>query len=204
MTPVHTVTPLDPRQDESGLKTFPLTITAYDKSEFDQESLQSLCLYQIQAIADIDKDSSAPLTVDHIKTEPTGADGGVLDTNTDDQLLLSVNPSEQHEGETEPNHLSMKNRPSRKSTELIDQIHTEEKPYQCQFCGRKFCQNSDLVNHMRIHTGERPYQCQECKKSFAQKGNLVVHMRKHRRETISVSISSCSEVFECITVAAVC
>ncbi|XP_056221328.1 zinc finger protein 84-like [Seriola aureovittata] len=203
---------LDPRQDESGLKTFPLTITAYDKSEFDQESLQPLCLYQIQAIADIDKDSSAPLTVDHIKTEPTGADGGVLHTNTDDQLLLSVNPSEQHEGETEPNHL----RPSRKSTELIDQfeagtaqkpykcpcctkcfsltktlirharIHTEEKPYQCQFCGRNFCQKSDLVNHMRIHTGERPYQCQECKKSFAQKGNLVVHMRKHRRETISV------------------
>ncbi|XP_018522031.1 zinc finger protein 70 [Lates calcarifer] len=211
MTPVSKMEEeLDLRQDESGIKTFPLTITPYDRSEFDQESLQPLCLYQIQTVADIDKDSSVALTVDHINTEP------IADANTDDQLLLSVNAGEQGEGEIGPNHLSIKNilprRPSGKSTELVVQfeagtaqkpykcpcctkcfsltktlvrhvrIHTEDKPYQCQFCGRNFCQKSDLVNHTRIHTGERPYQCQECNKSFAQKGNLVVHMRKHTGE----------------------
>ncbi|XP_035521196.1 zinc finger protein 569-like [Morone saxatilis] len=201
---------LDSRQDESGINTFPLplTITPYDKNEFDQESLQPLCLYQIQTVADIDKDTPAVVPVDHIKTELAGADGGVSDDPTDDRPLLSVN-----QGETEPKHLNVKNilprRPSANSTELIVQfeagtaqkpykcpcctkcfsltktlirhvkIHTEDKPYQCQFCGRNFCQKSDLVNHTRIHTGERPYQCQECHKSFAQKGNLVVHMRKH-------------------------
>ncbi|KAG7226585.1 hypothetical protein INR49_003742 [Caranx melampygus] len=68
VTPViKTEEELHQTQDESGIKTFPLTITPYDKSEFDQESLQPLCLYQIQAVADIDKDSSAALLVDHIK-----------------------------------------------------------------------------------------------------------------------------------------
>lgn len=212
VTPViKTEEELHQTQDESGIKTFPLTITPYDKSEFDQESLQPLCLYQIQAVADIDKDSSAALLVDHIKTEPAGSDGGV----SDDQPQEPRNPGEPHRADTEPNRLGVKNilprRPSGKTTELIVQfeagtaqkpykcpccakcfsltktlirharIHTEDKPYLCQFCGRNFCQKSDLVNHTRIHTGERPYQCPECTKSFAQKGNLVVHMRKHTR-----------------------
>ncbi|XP_044192842.1 zinc finger protein 2-like [Thunnus albacares] len=201
---------LDSRQEEAdGIKTFPLTITPYDKSEFDQESLQPLCLYQIQTVADIDK-HSATVPVDHIKTEPTAADGGTSDTTADHQLLLSVNPGEQGEAESITNILP--ERASKKSTELVVQfeagtaqkpykcpccskcfsltktlirhvkIHTEDKAYQCQFCGRNFCQKSDLVNHTRIHTGERPYQCQQCHKSFVQKGNLVVHMRKHTGE----------------------
>ncbi|XP_040923308.1 zinc finger protein 883-like [Toxotes jaculatrix] len=207
MTPASKMSEeLDPRQDDSGVKTFPLTFTPYDRSEFDQESLQPLCLYQIQTVADIDQDSSITLTVDHVKTEPNGADGGASDTSADDPLLRSVNP-----GETEPNHLSVR-RPSGKPAELMVhvedgtarkpykcpccnkcfsltktlirhvRIHTKDKLYQCQFCGRNFCQKSDLVNHTRIHTGERPYQCHECNKSFAQKGNLVVHMRKHTGE----------------------
>ncbi|XP_042364060.1 zinc finger protein 569-like [Plectropomus leopardus] len=207
--PIKIEEELDCRQDESGIKTFPLTITPFDKSEFDQESLQPLCLYQIQTVADIDKDSSAVM-VEHIKTEPVGADCGVSGRTTDDQLLL---PDQQGDGKTEPRHPNIEDilprRPLGKSTELIIQfeagtaqkpykcpcctkcfsltktlirhvrIHTEDKAYQCQYCGRNFCQKSDLVNHTRIHTGERPYQCQECHKSFAQKGNLVVHMRKH-------------------------
>ncbi|XP_008284732.1 zinc finger protein 569-like [Stegastes partitus] len=201
---------LEQRQDEAGVKAFPLAVTPYDKSEFDQESLQPLCLYQIQTVADIDKDSSAVFAVDHIKTE-TGPDSGA-----DEQRLLSVSPAEKEAEDRQPKHLTVRNilprRPSGKSPELIIQfeagtaqkpykcpcctkcfsltktlirhikIHTEDKPYQCQFCGRNFCQKSDLVNHTRIHTGERPYQCQECNKSFAQKGNLVVHMRKHTGE----------------------
>lgn len=207
----RSVTPsrkLDSRQEEGdGIKTFPLTITPCDKSEFDQESLQPLCLYQIQTVADIDKDCSATVPVDHIKTEAAAADSGASDTTADHQLLLSVNPGEQGEAES-----ILPRSASGKSTELVVQfeagtaqkpykcpccskcfsltktlirhvkIHTEDKPYQCQFCGRNFCQKSDLVNHTRIHTGERPYQCQQCHKSFAQKGNLVVHMRKHTGE----------------------
>ncbi|XP_074475740.1 uncharacterized protein LOC141758344 [Sebastes fasciatus] len=179
---------LDCRQDESDIKTFPFTIAPYDKSEFDQESLQPLCLYQIQTVADIDKDSSAAVTVDHIKTEPAGADVGVSDSTTEDQLLLSVNPSEQGDGETEPQHLNITNilpqRPSGKPTELIVQFEagTAQKPYKCPCCTKCFSLTKTLARHIRIHTEDKPYQCQFCGRNFCQKSDLVNHTRIHTGE----------------------
>ncbi|CAK6966785.1 zinc finger protein ZFP2-like [Scomber scombrus] len=194
-------------KEAGGVKMFPLTIAPYDKSEFEQESLQPLCLYQIQTVADIDKHSSATVPAPHIKTEPAVADSGASDTaSTDHQLLLCGATNQDEEAES-----ILQSRASRKPAELVVQleagaqkpykcpccskcfsltktlirhvkIHTEDKAYRCQFCGRNFCQKSDLVNHTRIHTGERPYQCKHCHKSFVQKGNLVVHMRKHTGE----------------------
>lgn len=180
---------LDSRQDESGIKTFPLNITPYDKSEFDQESLQPLCLYQIQTIPDIDKDSAAAaVQVDNIKTEPARADGGVSDSTTDDQMLLSVNPGEQCEGETEPKHLNIQNilprRPSGKSTELIIQFEegTAQKPYKCPCCTKCFSLTKTLIRHVKIHTEDKPYQCQFCGRNFCQKSDLVNHTRIHTGE----------------------
>ncbi|XP_049916247.1 zinc finger protein 37 homolog [Epinephelus moara] len=178
---------LDCRQDNSGIKTFPLTITPFDKSEFDQESLQPLCLYQIQTVADIDKDSSA-VTVDHIKTEPAEADGGISDSTTEDQLTLSVKSGEQAEGETEPKHINIKNilprRPSGKSTELIIQFEagTAQKPYKCPCCTKCFSLTKTLIRHVRIHTEDKSYQCQFCGRNFCQKSDLVNHTRIHTGE----------------------
>jgi uncharacterized Zn-finger protein len=38
-------------------------------------------------------------------------------------------------------------------------LHTKEKPYMCNVCGKTMSMQSHLVQHMRIHTGERPYKC---------------------------------------------
>ncbi|XP_053270161.1 zinc finger protein 664 [Pleuronectes platessa] len=176
------------RSVESNVKTFPLTITPYDRSEFEQESLQPLCLYQIQTVADIDKEFSAALPVDHIKTEPTGAHDGVSGTNTDKRLLLSVNPGEQSDVGTEPNHLRIKlsspRRLTGKSTELMMQFEagTAQKPYKCPCCTKCFSLTKTLIRHVRIHTEEKPYQCQFCGRNFCQKSDLVNHTRIHTGE----------------------
>ena len=61
--------------------------------------------------------------------------------------------------------------------------HLGKNPFKCNICGKTFCQNSHLINHVSaVHKLEKPHQCDICFTSFAHKGSLTGHRRLHTGE----------------------
>lgn len=58
---------------------------------------------------------------------------------------------------------------------------TGERPYMCTYegCGRTFTEHSSLRKHKLIHTGEKPYVCEICGKTFSQSGSRNAHQKRH-------------------------
>ena len=52
--------------------------------------------------------------------------------------------------------------------------------HQCGFCEKRFFTMSDCRRHERIHTGEKPFKCDVCGRTFNQKSNMENHrMQQH-------------------------
>ncbi|XKL65074.1 hypothetical protein PGB90_005160 [Kerria lacca] len=60
-------------------------------------------------------------------------------------------------------------------------VDNEEKNKECDFCGKKFRFQSNLVVHRRAHTGEKPYKCSVCNHACTQSSKLKRHMKIHKK-----------------------
>ncbi|XP_058453697.1 zinc finger protein 836-like [Malaya genurostris] len=64
-------------------------------------------------------------------------------------------------------------------------VHTGAKPYPCRFCERAFAHFTDRKRHeMSTHTGERPFQCPHCPAAYIRNRELAIHMQKHTEDNV--------------------
>ena len=58
-------------------------------------------------------------------------------------------------------------------------IHSKDKPFKCEECGKGFCQSRSLAVHKILHSEAYSHKCPICKHTFPQRSSCKTHLLTH-------------------------
>jgi hypothetical protein len=70
----------------------------------------------------------------------------------------------------------------------MDTLGNKKQPSTCNICSKELSSKQNLKHHMNIHTGERPFQCNfsGCSAAYKHASQLSNHKAIHKPPTIKV------------------
>ena len=73
-------------------------------------------------------------------------------------------------------------------------MHPGVKPFACDTCEKRFDRKENLMRHVRIHTGDRRYVCNYCGKGYTDPSGLKKHVINKHNDGPKFTCEHCSTV----------
>ncbi len=112
---------------------------------------------------------------------------GPLDVNHNKQLSNKrlVHYTYENQKTSDPKHVT--DETCATTISVLDSVEERRHRFHCRFCNKPYHWRSHWKAHERIHTGERPFKCEICGKTFTRSDGLQCHRNTHSRKKDSVT-----------------